>query len=794
MTRLIRSLRLHTLSNPTLILLFFIAFALWPHQAHAQFTTQPIIIMGKGSGKCINIRGAFNSDNTAVIQYTCEGASNSHFTLDPVGDGFMIRAAHSDKCLNVSGANAKRGAKVIQWPCNGKTNEIWALEKRGDFYRLRAKHSGLCLNVPGDKHDNNRQFIQWDCSDDENELFSFGSGFVPADQGIRLVSHQSQKCLAVADSSTSPGTRGIQLTCKHPDAIDSASQVFKIVRSIDDTYALIASHSSQCLTVEKSSSVLNAKIIQARCDGNSGQQWKILRLTDGFQLANKKSTLCLDSDGSPDAEGVGLVQRPCVKEARQSFAILYRNRGTWSPLIGVPLVPVAAATLPNSKIMLWASYDSSSFGGDHGSTETATFDPATNSTLRYKVANTGHDMFCPGSTMLADGRLLVNGGVSASKTTVYNYSDNSWSKSGEMNSARGYNATTTLDDGKAFTMGGSWSGHAGGKDGEVWDPATNTWTKLTGIPADRIVGLDPQGVYRGDNHAWLFGVGAGRVFHAGPSPQMNWFGTKESGDFTTAGNRLDDGYSINGNAAMFDIGRILKVGGAAAYQHQNAKATAYIIDINQGLDVQSISPMAFARAFSNSVILPDGRVMILGGQSYPVPFSDATAVLTPELFDPKSNTFSLLTPMDVPRTYHSIALLLPDARVIVAGGGLCGKDCENNHPNVQIYSPDYLTQPNGQAAARPTINDAPAEITYNTDISVDTDRAVTAFSLVRLSSTTHTVNNDQRRIPLLISTQKGTSYNLRSPANSGVAIPGFYMLFALTGDGVPSVAKIVKVK
>ena len=66
--------------------------------------------------------------------------------------------------------------------------------------------------------------------------------------------------------------------------------------------------------------------------------------------------------------------------------------------------------------------------------------------------------------------------------------------------------------------------------------------------------------------------------------------------------------------------------------------------------------------------------------------------------------------------------------------------------------------------------------------------------MVRVGSTTHTVNTDQRRMVLAYSHKQGTlSYSATVPKNPGVAVPGFWMLFVLTEDGVPSVATFVQI-
>jgi galactose oxidase len=159
---------------------------------------------------------------------------------------------------------------------------------------------------------------------------------------------------------------------------------------------------------------------------------------------------------------------------------------------------------------------------------------------------------------------------------------------------------------------------------------------------------------------------------------------------------------MNGNAVMYDVGKILTVGGAPAYQNANATSNAHVIDITNGVTVRKVASMSYARASHNSVVLPDGKVLVVGGESYPVPFSDDTSVLNPELWDPATETFTTMAAMTVPRNYHSVAMLLPDGRVFAGGGGLCGS-CSTNHPDGQIFTPPYLLNADGTAAARPSI-------------------------------------------------------------------------------------------
>lgn len=307
-----------------------------------------------------------------------------------------------------------------------------------------------------------------------------------------------------------------------------------------------------------------------------------------------------------------------------------------------------------------------------------------------------------------------------------------------------------------------------------------------------------QGVYRADNHGWLFGWKNGYVFQGGPSVAMNWYGTTGAGSQTAAGTRTGDTDSMCGNAAMYDAvnGKILTVGGSTSYQGVNAHSNAHIITIGTppaAPTVQTIANMAYQRAFANSVILPDGTVFITGGQVYANPFSDDTAQLTPELFNPATNTFKQLAPMAIPRTYHSTAVLLPDGTVAQGGGGLCGA-CATNHYDAQIYSPAYLYAGSGAKAARPAITATSATVvTHGTSFTATTNGAVSSFALLRQSSTTHTVNTDQRRIALTPTATNGNTYTLAVNGDPGIALPGYWFLFALNAAGVPSVATVIQI-
>ena len=479
--------------------------------------------------------------------------------------------------------------------------------------------------------------------------------------------------------------------------------------------------------------------------------------------------------------------------------------GRWSPTIDFPLVPVSAALEFNrgdgkGTLLTWSSYAADMFtGGNGGQTITAQFDPTTQTVSQRTITNTAHDMFCPGINLDAQGRVFVTGGNSAPKFSIFNVGSQGWSAGPQMNIGRGYHAQVLTSTGLTFTIGGSWSGGEGGKDGEVYNPATNTWSKLPGCPVAPMLTADAQKVYRADNHAWLFAWKNGYVFQAGPSKAMNWYNPTGTGAYKGAGNRANDGDSMCGNAVMWDAvaGKILTVGGATSYQYVDSTANAHVItlgDPNTNPQVQAINPMNYQRIFANAVVLPTGNVFIVGGQVYGNPFSDDTSQFTPELWLKDTFKFVKLPPISIPRNYHSVGILLADATVFVGGSGLCGS-CATNHFDAQVWNPGYLYNADSSLRTRPVINSVnggnSATVNAGGTITVTVTGDASYWSLIRMGTTTHTVNTDQRRVKLTASSHNGNTFTLPLPGDRGILVPGPWMLFAMDTTGCPSIAKYI---
>jgi hypothetical protein len=168
-----------------------------------------------------------------------------------------------------------------------------------------------------------------------------------------------------------------------------------------------------------------------------------------------------------------------------------------------------------------------------------------------------------------------------------------------------------------------------------------------------------------------------------------------------------------------------------------------------------------------------------------------------EIWDPVTETFTVLAKMSKPRTYHSVAVLLRDGRVFTGGGGLCGT-CSTNHLDGQILTPPNLYQANGQLATQPTISISKAMATNGEAFNVTASTALTSIAILRFGSATHSVNTDQRRIELCgpqsttCVAAEGNTYTVTIPTATGIALPGIWMVFGSDTAGVPSKSEVIK--
>jgi hypothetical protein len=237
--------------------------------------------------------------------------------------------------------------------------------------------------------------------------------------------------------------------------------------------------------------------------------------------------------------------------------------------------------------------------------------------------------------------------------------------------------------------------------------------------------------------------------------------------------------------------RVMILGGGPA-DASNATGSTAIVDLTApGPAYAPAAPMSLPRMHLNAVLLPDHTVFVSGGA---LSREDRTvARLQSEIYDPAANTWRIGATATVVRMYHSIALLLPNGRVVTAGGNPppyghhvpWEPPDPNEEMRLEVYSPPYLF-----AGPRPVISAAPAEWKYGQDITISSPQAgnIKWASIIRPGVTTHSFDNSQRLVDLVISAQAGGQISAATPPDATLAPPGWYMLFLIDRTGVPSVA------
>jgi len=198
--------------------------------------------------------------------------------------------------------------------------------------------------------------------------------------------------------------------------------------------------------------------------------------------------------------------------------------------------------------------------------------------------------------------------------------------------------------------------------------------------------------------------------------------------------------------------------------------------------------MANARIQLNATILPNGKVLVSGGSSNDE--NGATAALDTELYDPDANSFTIASSMAFPRLYHSNTILLPDATVLAVGGNPVRTVYE---PHIEIYSPPYLFNSDGSPATRPVISAIAGDIHYGANFYLRTPYPadIKSVVLVRPGAVTHAFDMEQRLVGLTFTYTNGQLY-VTAPRSGNIAPPGYYMVFILNSQGVPSKASFVR--
>jgi concanavalin A-like lectin/glucanase superfamily protein/galactose oxidase-like protein/Big-like domain-containing protein/purple acid phosphatase-like protein len=457
--------------------------------------------------------------------------------------------------------------------------------------------------------------------------------------------------------------------------------------------------------------------------------------------------------------------------------------GKFAAPVQYPITPVHLALLSNGKVAMWDGFEAA-LNSEH------TWDPWTG---EFDAIPTGRNLFCAGHITLTDGRLLSAGGhIQAYEGTkdlnLFDPKVATWTRGPDMSQARWYPTATALPDGRVFVASGDTITLGPNPDPntpvplinysdtvpEIYNPATNAWTSM------------PSAARKMPLYPYLFVLPNGKLFDAGPD-RMTRTLDLQTGQWSNVGMSQIDGQS----AVMYRPGKILKSGTWSDPEFMDREATnrATAIDMTAANPTWvEQAPMRYRRSYHTLTVLPDGKVLATGGQNGTDGVDETTGVLPVEMWDPDTNTWTTMASARRPRLYHSSALLMPDGRVLLAGGGAYG--LANNEKSGELYSPPYLFK-----GPRPNVTAAPDQVHYGQSFTVDTPDAsrIQKVSFVRMGSVTHNVDMDQRFMNLSM-TAGSDSVSINGPANANLAPPGFYMVFLIDDQGVPSMGQIVQLE
>jgi len=471
--------------------------------------------------------------------------------------------------------------------------------------------------------------------------------------------------------------------------------------------------------------------------------------------------------------------------------------GKWDPPVAWAIVPLHLSLLPTGKLLGWGKFESD---GSMGMPRL--WDPSSGPPSSAPMISVDTMLFCSGHTLMADGRVMVSGGHKADDrgldvTHIFDSFTESWVPGlPKMAKGRWYPTVTTLADGRLVTVAGRDTTSSVVLLPEIWE--NNRWVQLPG--ASLKLPYYPR----------QFVAPNGKLFYAGERIKSRYLDvdvvtTSGRGHWSssTGFNHIWPFNRDYGSAVMYETGKIIYMGGGGYLGSSSPDpkasvptATAETIDLNiTGPHWTSTEDMHFRRRHLNATVLPDGQVLVTGGTSEGGFNTVSGAVHTAEIWDPQTGHWSLLAGNTIDRVYHSVSLLLPDGTVLHgASGDASVPGSTQLYPrqaNHEIYRPPYLFK-----GIRPVISGlSKTTVTYNETFTVTTAYAaqITEVRWIRLGSVTHAFDASQRANTL--SFTRGTGLlRVKTPLTARRAPPGYYLLFVLNRNRVPSAGKIVQVR
>ena len=491
-------------------------------------------------------------------------------------------------------------------------------------------------------------------------------------------------------------------------------------------------------------------------------------------------------------------------------------QGKWTTLsYTTPINPVHAALLSNGKILILAGSGSCPpyYGfcpqsppyGPANKSGAELLDPVAGTITQYTVP---WDMFCDAMVVLPDGRPFIMGGTVSygpisdpeftgfSVTATYDPATGIFSGQQAMAHGRWYPTAIVLGNGQVMILSGAI--HGMDNHNQTLDGTTNSTVELYTVGSGWSQEYPVPTTWTPPLYPRLHLLPDGNVFYSAPEPTSALFDPSDQTWTLDVATTIYDSSRGYGTSVLLPLTpannydpKVMILGGTGVSGSGNPSTdTTEIIDLGASpLEWQSGPNMSEPRIEMNATILPNGRVLAIGGSTNDE--DTTTASLNADLYDPVANTISSAGVNAYAHLYHSTSLLLPDATVWFAGGN---PEQGTYEPHMEIYQPAYLFNSNGTLATRPTISSAPSSIAYGAQFTVQTPDAgsISSVVLMRNGAVTHAFNMDQRMVGLSFTAGSG-SLTVTAPSSGNIAPPGYYMLFLLNSAGVPSVSTMVQV-
>ncbi|WP_174805484.1 galactose oxidase early set domain-containing protein [Kitasatospora sp. MMS16-BH015] len=485
------------------------------------------------------------------------------------------------------------------------------------------------------------------------------------------------------------------------------------------------------------------------------------------------------------------------------------TKGSWQVLPFLnPVRSMHAIVLHNGKVLLMAGSGNDPMAFAAGTFSSAVYDPAAGTFVQIPTPS---DMFCSGHVQLPDGRVLIMSGTKAypaadgshgyeglTSSYVFDPASNAYTRTNDLNDGHWYPSATEMGNGDVMSFGGLRADSTGSVTAERYSAAAQAWMPMNQVNQTwSFFGLYPSMVLMQD----------GRLFYTGSHVFGN--GTPGTGasiyDYTR--NTLTDvpglqskdtrDQSMSVMLPPAQDQRVMTMGGGNVDTNVDAGRQTDLIDLKAASPAYTPGPLlpqgtvtgggaeapGQGKMYVSAVLLPNGQVFETGGALH----NRADPVFEASMFDPTTNTFTPGMATDpIPRTYHSASVLLPDGRVMSVGDNP-GNGSFDLH--ISVYTPPYLYQ-----GTRPQITSVANSMwSYGSSQRITTSAPIVRAELIRPAAVTHSSDPNQRFVDLPITVNTDGSTTLHVTSNPNIAPPGYYMLFAVDSNGVPSVAQWVHV-